>query len=65
MPYPYTMHKLRLDPVRPRYALAVLAARWAICLGVLWPWMMRWGATELRLAYVRRIPSWLRLSSAF
>ena len=49
MQYPSAMHKLRLDLVRPRYALVVLVVLWVVYLGVLWPWMMRWGATDAEL----------------
>jgi hypothetical protein len=43
------MHRLRLDLVRPRYALVVMVILWTFYLGVLWPWMMRWGATDAEL----------------
>jgi hypothetical protein len=43
------IHTLQLDFVRPRYALAVLGVLGAIYLGVLWPWMMHWGATDAEL----------------
>jgi hypothetical protein len=49
MHYPYALHKLRLDLVRPRCALIVLVVLWAVYLIVLWPWMMRWGAMDAEL----------------
>jgi hypothetical protein len=49
MHYPYMLYKLRLNLIRPRYALVALAVLWAIYLGMLWPWMMRWGATDAEL----------------
>ena len=44
--YHSALHKLWLNLVRPRDALLMLAVLWAVYLGVLWPWMMRWGATN-------------------
>ena len=47
--YPYELHKLRLNLIRPRYALVVLVVLRTVYLGVLWPSMMRWGATDAEL----------------
>ena len=46
MNFASTTHKRSLNLIRPRDALVVLASVWAIYLGVLWPWMTRWGATD-------------------
>jgi hypothetical protein len=49
MQSPYALHTLRLNLVRPRAAVAALVVLWAVYLGVLWPWMVRWGATDAEL----------------
>ena len=58
------INTLRLDFVRPRYALAVLSVFGAIYLGVLWPWMLRWDAAALLVAAAGRRQTKLRLQAA-
>src|SRR5690349_20937318 len=48
--YPPIAHRLALRPIRPRSVIVILIAVWAVYLGLLWPWLNRWGATDAELA---------------